>query len=143
MMNNQPVGEYNSPCGSCPEYLNSCMPIVRNSFLIECDLCYCEWCSCYDDCMNGVLMMKLVNYDERTLILQNLRPVTKQVNNKYTKAQYRILCNLIRQKRITEPFFMLVVSSLYNVNDWKQLNYNQMYELIHILTFYDYTKVRL
>lgn len=87
--------------------------------------------------------MKLVNYDERTLILQNLRPVTKQVNNKYTKAQYRILCNLIRQKRITEPFFMLVVSSLYNLSDWKQLNYNQMYELIHILTFYDYTKVRL
>lgn len=38
---------------------------------------------------------------------------------------------------------MLVVSSLYNVNDWKKLNYNQMYELIHILTFYDYTKVRL
>ena len=88
-------------------------------------------------------MMKPVNYDERTLILQNLRPVTRQVNKTYTKAQYRILCNLIRQKRITEPFFMLVVSSLYNVNDWKKLNYNQMYELIHILTFYDYTKVRL
>jgi hypothetical protein len=87
--------------------------------------------------------MKLVNYDERTLILQNLRPVTRQVNKAYTKAQYRILCNLIRQKRITEPFFMLVVSSLYGLNDWKQLNYNQMYELIHILTFYDYTKVRL
>ena len=92
----------------------------------------------------GVLMMKLVNYDERTLILQNLRPVTEQqVNKTYTKAQYRILCNLIRQKQITEPFFMLVLSSLYGLNDWKQLNYNQMYELIHILTFYDYTKVRL
>ena len=38
--NNQPVGEYNSPCGSCPEYLNSCMPVVANGFLIECDLCY-------------------------------------------------------------------------------------------------------
>lgn len=34
----------------------------------------------------GVLMMKLVNYDERTLILQNLRPVTRQVNNTYTKV---------------------------------------------------------
>lgn len=91
----------------------------------------------------GVLMMKLVNYDERTLILQNLRPVTRQVNKTYTKAQYRILCNLIRQKRITEPFFMLVLSSLYGLSDWKQLNYEEMYELIHILTFYDYTKVRL
>ena len=28
-------------------------PVVANGFLIECDLCYCEWCSCYDDCMNG------------------------------------------------------------------------------------------
>lgn len=89
-------------------------------------------------------MMKLVNYDERTLILQNLRPVIEQqVNKTYTKAQYRILCNLIRQKRITEPFFMLVISSLYGVNNWKQLNYEEMYQLIHILTFYDYTKVRL
>ena len=66
-------------------------------------------------------MMKLVNYDERTLILQNLRPVTRQINKTYTKAQYRILCNLIRQKRITEPFFMLVLSSLYGLNDWKLL----------------------
>lgn len=89
-------------------------------------------------------MMKLVNYDERTLILQNLRPGTKQqVNKTYTKAQYRILCNLIRQKRITEPFFMLLLSSLYGLNNWKQLNYEEMYELIHILTYYDYTKVRL
>ena len=87
--------------------------------------------------------MKLMNYDERTLILQNLRPVTKQVHNTYTKAQYRILCNLIRQKRISEPFFMLVLSSLYGLNDWKQLSYGQMYELIHVLTFYDYTKARL
>lgn len=89
-------------------------------------------------------MMKLVNYDERTLILQNLRPVTKQqVNKAYTKAQYRILCNLIRQKRITEPFFMLVISSLYGLNDWKKLSYEEMYQLIHILTYFDYTKARI
>jgi hypothetical protein len=88
--------------------------------------------------------MKLVNYDERTLILQNLRPVTKQqVNKAYTKAQYRILCNLIRQKRITEPFFMLVISSLYGLNDWKKLSYEEMYQLIHILTYFDYTKARI
>ena len=92
----------------------------------------------------GVLMLKLVNYDERTLILQNLRPVTKQqVNKAYTKAQYRILCNLIRQKRITEPFFMLVISSLYGLNDWKKLSYEEMYQLIHILTYFDYTKARI
>lgn len=87
--------------------------------------------------------MKLLNYDERTLILQNLRPVTRQVNKTHTKAKYYILCNLIRQKQITEPFFMLVLSSLYGLSDWKQLNYEEMYELIHVLTYFNYEKVRL
>ena len=84
--------------------------------------------------------MKLVNYDERTLILQNLRPVTRQVNNTYTKAQYRILCNLIRQKHITKQFFDFLLLELYQLQDWKKLDYNQMYQLIHILTFYDYSR---
>lgn len=51
--------------------------------------------------------MKLVNYDERTLISQNLRLVTRQVNKTYTKAQYRILCNLIRQNTILSLFSCL------------------------------------
>ena len=87
--------------------------------------------------------MKLVNYDERTLILQNVRPAKQQVYDSYTKSQYQILCNLIRQKHITKPFFMFVLSSLYGLSDWKQLNYSQMYELIHVLTFYNYTKARM
>lgn len=54
LKNYQPVSEYNSPCGSCPEYLNSCMPVILDGFIFgECDLCYCEWCSCYEECMNG------------------------------------------------------------------------------------------
>ena len=54
MMNNQSVGEYNSPCGSCPEYLNSCMPVIINGFIFgECDLYYCEFCHCNENCMNG------------------------------------------------------------------------------------------
>lgn len=54
MMNYQPVNEYNSPCGSCSEYLNSCMPVIIEGFLYgECDQNYCEWCCCYDECMNG------------------------------------------------------------------------------------------
>ena len=28
MMNYKAVSEYNSPCSSCPEYLNSCMNIT-------------------------------------------------------------------------------------------------------------------
>lgn len=86
--------------------------------------------------------MKLLNYDKRTLILQNVRTVTKTTPDTYSKAQYQILCRLIRQKGITEPFFQLLLSSLYDLQDWKQLTYWQMYELIHVLTFYDYEKER-
>lgn len=86
--------------------------------------------------------MKLANYDKRTLILNNLRTTPSCNNTTYTKAQYYILCRLIRQKKITESFFNLLLSSLYNTTNWKKLTYKQMYELIHVLTFYNYEKVR-
>lgn len=63
LKNYQPVNEYSNPCGSCPEYLNSCMSVVNEGFLVECNLYYCEWCSCYEECMNGGMVMKLLNYD--------------------------------------------------------------------------------
>jgi hypothetical protein len=54
LRNHQPVDEYSSPCGSCPEYLTSCMPVIIDSFVFgECDICYCEFCSCYGTCMKG------------------------------------------------------------------------------------------
>ena len=54
MMNNQPVNAYNTPCSHCVEYLTTCMPVIINGFIFgECDLCYCEFCSNYGDCMNG------------------------------------------------------------------------------------------
>lgn len=87
--------------------------------------------------------MKLLNYDRRELILQNVRSVTREVPATYTKSQYRILCNLIRQKRITKQFFDFLLLQLYGLTDWKQLNYSQMYDFIHVLTFYDYQKVRM
>ena len=87
--------------------------------------------------------MKLLNYDKRTLILQNVQAVERQLPTKYTKRQYEILCNLIRQKNISKKFFEMVVLELYGVSDWHKLSYKQMYELIHVLTFYDYTKVRV
>ena len=72
--------------------------------------------------------------------MQNVRTATKEVPSGYTQSQYRILCNLIRQKKITEPFFNLILSSLFDLQDWKKLNYSQMYELIHVMTYYDYSK---
>lgn len=53
LKNYQPVNGYYSPCGSCLEYLNSCMPVIFEGFIIEeCDLCYCEFCSCFKNCRN-------------------------------------------------------------------------------------------
>lgn len=86
--------------------------------------------------------MKLVNFDAKTLIYQNLRSGVQEVKEKpqtFTKKQYDILCRLIQQKKITKQFFGFILSSLFDeITDWKQLNYKQMYELIHILTFWDY-----
>lgn len=84
--------------------------------------------------------MKLLNYDCRTLIMRNMRCTAREVPATYTKAQYEILCRLIRQKGITKEFFYFLLEQLYNLSDWKQLDYRQMYELIHILTYYDYKR---
>lgn len=85
--------------------------------------------------------MKLLNYDSKTLIYQNMRSTEKkQISGSYTQCQYRILCNLIRQKNIEKRFFDFLLMELYNLSNWKELTYEQMYELIHILTFWDYEK---
>ena len=89
--------------------------------------------------------MKLMNYDRRTLILQNVRSSVQDVEEKsqtYTKTQFDILSRLIVQKKITRQFFDFLLESLFELKDWKQLSYKQMYELIHILTFYNYEKER-
>ena len=79
--------------------------------------------------------MKQLNYDTRTLLLQNIRqPEKHPVPERYTHGQYQILCRLIKRKRITEKFFLFLLTELYGEKDWKQLSYKQMYELIYILT---------
>ncbi len=85
--------------------------------------------------------MKLLNYDTRTLIYQHMRSdvqEVKEVPQSYTKTQYDILRRLIQRKKVTEEFFTFLLSSLFEIEDWKQLTYEQMYELIHILTFWNY-----
>ena len=84
--------------------------------------------------------MKLLNYDHRELIMQNVRTVTREVPENFTIAQYQILRKLIIQKQISKQFFDFLLLQLYDLSDWKQLNYTQMYELIHILTFWNYEK---
>lgn len=87
--------------------------------------------------------MKLMNYEPKTLIYQNVRADIREVREKpqtYTKTQYGILCRLIQQKKVTEQFFVFLLESLFDITDWKQLNYEQMYEVIHVLTFWNYEK---
>lgn len=87
--------------------------------------------------------MKLLNYSGRALIEMNMREPRPHhsipaVAGKYTYAQYKILYNLVLRKKIHKGFFEFITIELFGIKDWKQLNYQQMYELIHILTFYNY-----
>lgn len=83
--------------------------------------------------------MKMLNYDARTLILQNIKePESHPKPEKITMTQYNYLCKLIKRKKISKPFFQFLLKELYNEEDWRRLTYEQMYELIHVLTFYNY-----
>lgn len=86
--------------------------------------------------------MKLLNYDKKTLILQNLQKAERQEPSAYTKSQYQILCNLIRRKHINKKFFDFILKELYGLSNWRELTYKQMYELIFVLSHYDYEKAR-
>lgn len=87
--------------------------------------------------------MKLLNYDSRDLIMQNVRSAkATPIPDSYTDTQYKILCNLIRQKKITKQFFDFIIMELYGLEDWRKLDYEKMYQLIHVLTFWDYKKER-
>lgn len=79
-----------------------------------------------------------MNYDAKTLIYQNVRSDIQEVPQGYTQTQFKILCRLIQQKKVTEQFFNFLLESLFELKDWKQLSYEQMYELIHVLTFWNY-----
>ena len=89
----------------------------------------------------GVYGLKQLNYDVKTIILQNVKIAERPpVPEHYTKSQYRILCKLIIQKRIEKRFFDFILSGLFNLDNWKNLNYSQMYTLIYVLANYDYKK---
>ena len=85
--------------------------------------------------------MKALNYDTRTLIMMNVKPAEKQpLPDTYTKSQYRILRNLVIQKKIEKRFFDFIMSGLFGKTDWKTLDYSEMYTLIYVLTNYNYGK---
>lgn len=77
-------------------------------------------------------------YETEKLIYQNVRSDVQEVPHGYTQTQFKILCRLIQQKKVTEQFFNFLLESLFELKDQKQLSYEQMYELIHVLTFWNY-----
>lgn len=55
LMNQKPV--VYEPCIHCPEFLDTCMPVVVESCIHgECDQLFCEWCGFYEECMKGGIM---------------------------------------------------------------------------------------
>ena len=55
----------------------------------------------------GGRLMKLMNYDKKDLIYQNMRADVQRAQKKpqtYTKTQYGILCRLIQQKKSQSSF---------------------------------------
>ena len=89
----------------------------------------------------GVHGLKQLNYDVRTIILQNVRTAERPaMPQHFTKSQYKILCSLIIQKKIEKRFFDFILSGLFGKTDWKTLDYSEMYTLIYVLTNYNYGK---
>ncbi|MCM1236206.1 MAG: hypothetical protein NC489_39490 [Ruminococcus flavefaciens] len=85
--------------------------------------------------------MKQLNYDVKSLILMNVKPDEKPpVPGHFTRSQYKVLCKVIIQKKIQKRFFDFVLSGLFGLDDWKKLDYSQMYTLIYVLSHYDYRK---
>ena len=84
--------------------------------------------------------MKLLNFDTRTLILENVKPVEVTKPTNYTSCQVKILRNVIQQKHVTKQFFELLLHELYSISDWHELTYSQMYQLIYILNHWNYKK---
>lgn len=88
--------------------------------------------------------MKLLNYSPEALIAENMRVAPNESESMTprtrTPRQYQILCHLIKEKQITREFFTYIISGLYGTEDWKTLDYNQTYQLIHVLTYFNYQK---
>ena len=56
----------------------------------------------------GVHGLKQLNYDVRTIILQNVRTAERPaMPQHFTKSQYKILCSLIHDGRLRSGSFIL------------------------------------
>lgn len=65
------------------------------------------------------MKMKLLNYDTKYLVYQNLKlkPTESNIPITYSKAQYLLLCKIIKQKHISKEFFNFLMIQLFNSTD--------------------------
>lgn len=79
-------------------------------------------------------IMKLMNYSLEYLIESNTPAPPKQP---YTACQYRILCEVIRRKKVTKEYFYTLIGRAYHCRSVEELDYGQMYRVIWILNHWD------
>lgn len=83
--------------------------------------------------------MKLINYSLDYLVDTQTPTPPK---HPYSDCQFRILCRVIRQKRISKTYFYGLLKELYNYRTVTQLSYAEMYRVIWILNHWYFMKER-
>ena len=84
-------------------------------------------------------MMKLMNYSLDYLVETQTPTPPKRP---YSDCQFRILCRIIRQKKVSRIYFYGLLNELYNYHTIKQLSYEEMYRIIWILNHWNFMKER-
>lgn len=74
--------------------------------------------------------MKLLNYSMSYLVETNTPQPPKRP---YINCQLRILCRVIRQRKITREYFYNLISEVYQCQSIHQLSYEEMYRVIWVL----------
>lgn len=83
--------------------------------------------------------MKLMNYSLDYLVEIQIPMPPKR---SYSDCQFRILCRVIYQKKVSRSYFYGLLNELYNYYTVKQLSYEEMYRVIWILNHWNFMKER-
>ena len=85
------------------------------------------------------LGMKLINYSLDYLVETQTPTPPKQP---YSDCQFRILCKIIRRKKVNKDYFYGLLNELYNYRTVKQLSYEEMYRIIWLLNHWNFLEER-
>lgn len=74
--------------------------------------------------------MKLINYSLDYLVETQTPAPPKRP---YSDCQFRILCRIIRRKKVSKDYFYGLLNELYSYHTVRQLSYEEMYHIIWLL----------